>query len=316
MDFIGEKCVACGEVFIEGDDIVVCPECGSPHHRECYKAENKCANSALHSTNEGWKGSAETKQEPEIEEKKFVVCSACHFPNSLESETCIRCGADLNSDTEKTEEVSENEIPFGIPRPYLGFNPEEDMGGSPLKDVADFVRTNTIYYIPIFKRMKDTGRNISFNLISFIFPPVYSANRRMWFWAILSLIATVLLSMPFAVSYLVADGLESSYAVFPSELIQKLYDNRHILSTLVDVCNFADMLMRITFCLFSNKLYFRFVLKSLRKLKAHSSGEITREEILQAGGVKILNSLLVVVISLALTMLSMYATYLLLSIIL
>lgn len=309
MNYIGEKCVACGEVFAEGDDIVVCPECGSPHHRACYKAENKCANSALHGTDESWQSSAETKPEPE--ERKFVVCSACHFPNSLEAETCVRCGADLTSEDDDGEETEE--MSFGVPRPYLGFNPDEDMGGSPLRDVADFVRTNTIYYIPIFKRMKDTGRSISFNLISFIFPPVYFANRRMWFWAMLSLIATVLLSMPLAVSYLIADGLESSYAIFPAEVIQKIYDNRHTLSLLVDVCNVADMLIRITFCLFGNKLYFRFVLKSLRRLREHRAGELRREEILAAGGVKVLNSLLVVIMSLAMTFAAMYATYLLLA---
>ncbi|MBO5103830.1 MAG: hypothetical protein J6B74_02035 [Ruminococcus sp.] len=48
MNFVGEKCVFCGEVFKDGDDVVVCPECGSPHHRECYKKENRCANIALH----------------------------------------------------------------------------------------------------------------------------------------------------------------------------------------------------------------------------------------------------------------------------
>lgn len=311
MNYIGEKCVACGETFNDGDDIVVCPECGSPHHRACYKAENKCANSALHGTDESWHSSAEEKQETEAEEKKFVICSACHFPNSLEAETCIRCGADLTSDDTDGEES--DGLSFGVPRPYLGFNPDEDMGGSPLRDVADFVRTNTIYYIPIFKRMKDTGRSISFNLISFIFPPVYFANRRMWFWAMLSLIATVLLSMPLAVSYLIADGLESSYTIFPAELIQKLYDNRHILAALVDVCNVADMLIRITFCLFSNKLYYRFVLKSLKKLKAHTEGELTREEILAAGGVKILNTVLILILLLTLTFVAMYGTYLLLS---
>lgn len=315
MNFIGEKCVACGEVFSEDDDIVVCPECGSPHHRECYKAENKCANSALHGTEESWKSSAEEKKTAQAEEKKFVICSACHFPNSLEAENCVRCGADLSDSADEDENNTDQERVFGVPRPYLGFNPEEDMGGSPLKDVADFVRTNTIYYIPIFKRMKDTGRSISFNLISFLFPPVYFANRRMWFWAIMSLLATVLLSMPIAVSYLISsDGLENSYALLPADIVSKIYDNRHILSMLVDVCNIADMLLRITFCLFSNKLYFRFVLKSLKRLREHTSGELTREEIFSAGGVKILNSILVIVIAFALTFVAMYATYLLLSI--
>ena len=40
------KCFSCGEVFKDGDDIVVCPECGTPYHRECYLKEGKCINDA------------------------------------------------------------------------------------------------------------------------------------------------------------------------------------------------------------------------------------------------------------------------------
>lgn len=309
MDFIGEKCAACGEVFADGDDIVVCPECGSPHHRACYMAEKKCANEALHGTDKSWESSAASDEAAKTEVKKFVVCPACHFPNSIEAENCVRCGADL---TDIVEEDENGNAYYGVPRPYLGFNPEEDMGGSPLKDVADFVQTNTIYYIPIFKRMKDTGRSISFNLLSFIFPPVYFANRRMWFWAVVSLLLTILLSIPLMVSYFVAEGLETSYSIFPAEIVQRIYDNRHLLSELVDACNVADMLIRIAFCLFSNKLYYRYVLRTLKKLRLHAHGELKREEIYAVGGVRVLNSVLLVIMMIALTFLSLYGTYLLL----
>ena len=35
--FTNEKCPVCNNTFKEDDDIAVCPECGTPHHRECYK---------------------------------------------------------------------------------------------------------------------------------------------------------------------------------------------------------------------------------------------------------------------------------------
>ena len=47
-NYTGKKCFSCGEVFKDGDDIVVCPECGTPYHRECYLKEGKCINDALH----------------------------------------------------------------------------------------------------------------------------------------------------------------------------------------------------------------------------------------------------------------------------
>ena len=34
--FKNEKCAACGMKFFDDEDIVVCPECGAPYHRECW----------------------------------------------------------------------------------------------------------------------------------------------------------------------------------------------------------------------------------------------------------------------------------------
>ena len=42
-------CPVCKKQFEDGDDIVVCPECGTPHHRECYNSIHHCANADLHS---------------------------------------------------------------------------------------------------------------------------------------------------------------------------------------------------------------------------------------------------------------------------
>ena len=51
MDFYKYKCPVCNKQFKEGDDIVVCPECGTPHHRECYEQEEHCFYQDKHSQN-------------------------------------------------------------------------------------------------------------------------------------------------------------------------------------------------------------------------------------------------------------------------
>ena len=48
MDYKGCKCASCHKVLKEGDDVVICPECGAPYHRECYAAEGRCVFSAKH----------------------------------------------------------------------------------------------------------------------------------------------------------------------------------------------------------------------------------------------------------------------------
>ena len=42
MEFTQYNCPVCEKKFENGDDIVVCPECGTPHHRECYDSLGRC----------------------------------------------------------------------------------------------------------------------------------------------------------------------------------------------------------------------------------------------------------------------------------
>ena len=43
-----EKCPVCDKIFTPEDDIVFCPVCGTPHHRECYNSLGKCVNEDKH----------------------------------------------------------------------------------------------------------------------------------------------------------------------------------------------------------------------------------------------------------------------------
>ena len=52
MKYTNYKCPVCNNQFTEDDDVVVCPECGTPHHRECYIQNGNCANADKHGTNE------------------------------------------------------------------------------------------------------------------------------------------------------------------------------------------------------------------------------------------------------------------------
>jgi len=48
IDYSGQVCLVCKEAFSAEDDIVVCPECGTPYHRHCYREQGKCINTPLH----------------------------------------------------------------------------------------------------------------------------------------------------------------------------------------------------------------------------------------------------------------------------
>ena len=62
--YTGEKCIVCGELFADGDDIVVCPDCGTPCHRSCWEKSGECTNTALHESGESWKPTAKVSYTP------------------------------------------------------------------------------------------------------------------------------------------------------------------------------------------------------------------------------------------------------------
>lgn len=306
MDYIGEKCPVCSDIFTEDDDIVVCPECGTPHHRKCYSLENRCANEELHASGEKWKRRT-------IKRDRYILCPVCRFPNGEHDEHCSRCGAELRReegiaaalDTDGAR--SETESGFGgipgaeditNPIKYLGFDPEEDMGGATLREVSDFVGPNTLYYIPIFKRMKDIGSKITFNIACLIFPALYFANRKMWGWAVLAAFLGILFNLPANLLVYISE--------FPENVGDFIVSNMGIIETIGGIFAFADIAVHVLFCFFANRMYFRFTLNSLKKLKA-SPGRA--EDLQSVGGIKPMNMVTITLIKLGIGMLVISLVY-------
>ena len=48
--------------FFDDEDIVVCPECGTPYHRECWNRVGTCIHSAEHGSYEWKSDSAELRE--------------------------------------------------------------------------------------------------------------------------------------------------------------------------------------------------------------------------------------------------------------
>lgn len=95
MEYINEICQGCGRKFADGDDVVVCPECGTPQHRECYQKENKCVNEHLHSDNYEWKPKHSHQEEKPISNREndmSVQCPFCGHPNDIDAKMCENCG--------------------------------------------------------------------------------------------------------------------------------------------------------------------------------------------------------------------------------
>lgn len=312
MDFIGEKCVKCGKELTADDDIVVCPECGSPHHRECYKEENRCANAPLHMKGAKWQRTVRISG-PESSNPQIAECPICHYPNEAGAEFCAHCGTKMErsgagfipDDTEAeagtdSQDGYTDEVGIGISRPYLGFNPDEDMGGATLREVLHFVSTNTIYYIPMFKRMKDSRTKLSFNILCFGFPNLFFANRRMWLWSMITAAIMTILGIPAELKQFIDMGMQDpAKSLFSAGATELLYNNRGILSNIIEISGAADIVIRVILCLLGNWMYYRHSIKTITRLKKRYNGDITKERTAEAGGIRPLNILWAALLTLA-----------------
>ena len=45
-----KQCAFCKALLFDEDDVVHCPVCGAPHHRDCYNKLGHCALEDLHGT--------------------------------------------------------------------------------------------------------------------------------------------------------------------------------------------------------------------------------------------------------------------------
>lgn len=211
LDYTGVKCPVCERPFQPDDDIVVCPECGAPYHRECYQKEGKCIFDELHAEGKEWQPPAPPTPPAPSAEIKDVECPVCGTLNGHSALFCARCGSSLlgnplpndNRPADGTPDPSgtQNNGPafHAAPPPasYGGYAPPfryDPMGGvSPAEilddqvtygDASRLVKHNTNYYMPVFRYIKQSGRN-KFNFSAFLFSGVWMLYRKQYKWGTL-----------------------------------------------------------------------------------------------------------------------------------
>ena len=64
LDTKNQKCAVCSAYLFDEDDVVYCPVCGAPHHRECYLSIGKCGLEEFHGTEKEYKKPEEPETPP------------------------------------------------------------------------------------------------------------------------------------------------------------------------------------------------------------------------------------------------------------
>lgn len=168
--YTGEVCPACNQVFTEDDDIVVCPVCGAPHHRECWFKTGSCAFQDRHGSFT-WTPSSTQSRQDDFNPKSTLgeICPNCGANNPPDTLFCPNCGMPRNVKGAETQ----------FTNPYVMFNdPFKDVSvdGVSAKDMAEFIQGSSYEYIRKFSQKKHNG----FNWAAFLFGPLWFLYRKMY----------------------------------------------------------------------------------------------------------------------------------------
>lgn len=202
MDFTQYICPVCEQAFTEDDDVVVCPECGTPHHRECWKKENKCFNEEKHGTSE-------------IRILKVPSSEDIHIKDMSSPDAEIPLfGKRIQNPKSKTD-FAVNEL---IDE-FLDYDSDKeiDINGFNAADFSAALKKNQMYYLPRFMIMSKAKNLVSWNNAAFFFPLAWSVYRKMYKIAAVILAIYMLMFSSVAFSILGNEELMTAVTVCAEE---------------------------------------------------------------------------------------------------
>lgn len=272
QSFLGTPCPYCGKNFTVEDDIVVCPECGTPHHRDCYKEHSSCANEEMHSENYEWKSAVvpPVHQHEQHQNTGRVLCSYCGKENPASSHYCNSCGAPLGVNREPRSTTPSEEFQRERER-IISESLNGDLNGISAKEAAVYVRTNVGYFLPRFKAFTK-GAKFDTNFSAFFFSHFYLFYRKMYGLGAAVFAATAILQIPTFLLDLVT--LQEQYVQMGliSQIIWEIPHQKElaIYSLIANVLIWA---IRILLMVFFNRLYFSKVVNTIKGSRENLSNQ-------------------------------------------
>lgn len=195
--YTGSSCPICKKAFTDQDDIVVCPDCGTPYHRACWKTVGVCVHEAEHTAGFNWQPDGAP-----ADAEHDAVCANCGTHNPPGAERCSHCGVPLKG--QNAPRPADGGTPIyardpgaatpgagapkiesyaagpdgGIYRRELG--PDDAIDGIKARDWASYVGRSSMYYLMQFFRMSESKRTVSVCFSALVFGPIYLFYRKLW----------------------------------------------------------------------------------------------------------------------------------------
>lgn len=248
--YVDEKCPVCSAPFKEEDDIVICPDCGAPYHRDCYKEQGKCSYSDEHGSFE-WKGDKQMLKER---------CENLHSAQMRAINDAEYEDADVYY-ARSLEEFREA-MDKRLLNQQKDFPKVEDVTA---EELIKFCGRNAAYYIPIFRNIAKYGKILSLNFSAFVFFPLHCFFRRMNLFGVIALLIMMLATEG---RVLLADS-KNILGVSP--------EMASLFSTVATTVVLAVLVFVL---MFFNYFYFRFCIKRIKEVKSEYAS-CSKQEILR-----------------------------------
>lgn len=242
--FENKLCPICRSRFIEKADIVVCPICGTPHHRSCWEIKGKCGLEEYHESGFTWNGRLPDEPEP----------SAAQQTSPYEN------AAQPEQDAHEDNIFAEMGEDFGFNTFFKSLN-DSALGedGVSMRELISYAATSAFHYGRAFHtfRTKIEGRKrrVFFNFASGFFAPIFQFYRKM---DIVGLIATVLVIAPVLIG-----------AFFPELVLTGSA------SFLLNALNLGTI---IAFSAFGDYIYYQHAVKRIIRFRESYDGNTQSEE--------------------------------------
>lgn len=278
------NCVACKAYLFEDDDVVHCPVCGAPHHRDCYNKIGHCALEELHGTDQEY-DSTKAEQNTENDQNQSTQSNAENYT------ICRMCGEKYEKGLPKCPKCSAPDFsrmgPFAH-FDFLGGVPGDlDLGeGVTANEAKKFVASNTQRYIPKFLGFKN-GKKASWNWLAFLTPCGWLMSRKMYLLgAVIGAleIAFSLVSMPLRIAYQMVEVPDTSNRI---EIYNAIFTE---ISNIGKVAIYAgliaialEVIMCIVIAIFGDLIYKKRVITKVSEIKLESEDQ--RELYRKKGGI-------------------------------
>lgn len=286
--YYGCPCEGCGKPLTLRDDIVVCPDCGAPYHRDCYEKLGVCLHSAAHKAGYEWKFP--------YKDEELRTCPSCGELTLRSEQRCRCCGALM---TEESAEPSrraggsagsgsfdydrfyaQNLRPdSGNPEAYVrrsfqaAFGKDGLMDGISYNDWSAYIGPSASSYMAGFSRMQLQHSKVSMSFSALLFGSFYFFYRKAWKPAFAFMTAELLLTVPTMLAMMQISGSSLMPSISSSTLI--------ILSRAASALSFVLMVVR---GLYAKWLYRKSSVARIQRIQKEFPDPEKRRAVLSAQG--------------------------------